>query len=93
MPEERPALSARLGRDTRPEIPPSRRRLTAADLYPEAAEAERRRLEAEQHRQRALQPARAGQHERQTEEEPELEEPILGVVQQVREAVRAHRGD
>ena len=79
-----------MGRDARPYIPPSRQRLTAADLYPEAAAAERRRLEAEQGQQEATRVVREPEAER--EEEGELDEPTPAERQTVRDAVRALRG-
>jgi hypothetical protein len=81
-------------RDERPQIPPWRRRPTAADLAPpEAVAAERQRLEVERQRQSATRTARAHEpaDERQTEPEDELDEPTPGERQRVRDAVRALR--
>jgi hypothetical protein len=76
-------------RDQRPEIPPWRRRVTAADFDPEAVAAERRRIEAEQRRQ---EPRVEPQAERKPEPDQELGEPTAAVRQQVRHAVRQLRG-
>ena len=73
--------------DERPYIPPWRRRATAADLFPEAAAAERQRLEAQR---REARPAPERQPE--PEGEDELDEPTPGEELRVKEAVRAHRG-
>jgi integrase len=78
-----------MGRDARPDIPPWRRRVTAADLDPEAVAAERRRIEAEQGR-REREPEL--ELERKLEPEPEREELSPGEQQKVREAVQGlHR--
>jgi hypothetical protein len=83
-------------RDQRPEIPPWRRRVTAADFDPEAVAAECRRLQAEQ-RRAAPQATPFPESEPEPEAEPEAEleelgEPTAAVRQQVRHAVRQLRG-
>jgi hypothetical protein len=86
-------------RDERPVIPPWRQRPTAADLAPpEAVAAELQRLEAERRRREAVRVPREHEPEDERKPEPEDEpeevgEPTAAERQQVREAVRAHRGD
>jgi hypothetical protein len=84
-----------IGRDARPEIPPWRRRATAADFWPQAAAAERRRIEREQRRaapQATLAPEPEAEPKSQSEPDEELGEPTAAVRQQVRHAVRQLRG-
>jgi hypothetical protein len=94
-----------MGRDLRPEIPPSRRRLSAVDLSPpEAVAAERQRLEVERQRQQAARASRepeplavptsihADADPVDQEPEDEREELSAGEQQKVREAVRTLRG-
>jgi hypothetical protein len=76
-----------MGRDERPQIPPWRRRATAADFYPAEAAAEQRRLEAEQGRT-----VTSSVRERQPESEDELEELGVGERQRIRNVLRSDRG-
>ena len=78
-----------MGRDARPEIPPWRRRPTAADFWPQAAAAERRRIEREQRR---AAPQAAPDPEAKPESEPEADELGAGEKRRIKEAVRALRG-